>query len=94
MAPPEPPLEVPVSGCCSNSYRGQTYFVRGPVKVLRVEGVVRYTGLVGIRAKNCPNSPKQTFPGTQNGAAEADDRYDAEVALRLWSETGQQAHPK
>lgn len=28
------------------------------------------------------NSPKQAFPSTQNGAAEADDGENAEVSLR------------
>jgi hypothetical protein len=37
----------------------------------------------------CADSPKQTFPSTQNGAAEAEDGEDAEVSLR-WRGTDQQ----
>jgi hypothetical protein len=39
---------------------------------------------------NHANSPKQAFPSTQNGAAEAEDGEDAEVSLRRWRGTDQQ----
>jgi hypothetical protein len=69
--------------------RGGPNFVRGPVKVLMMEERVSYVNLSILEAGSRANSPKQTFPGTQNGAAEAEDGEDAEVSLR-WRGTDQQ----
>jgi hypothetical protein len=59
------------------------------VKVLRREGRVSYVNLSTLEPGDRANSPKQTFPSTQNGAAKAEDGEDAEVSLR-WRGTDQQ----
>jgi hypothetical protein len=60
------------------------------VKVLRREGRISYVNLSTLEPGNRANSPKQAFPSTQNGAAEAEDGEDPEVSLRRWRGTDQQ----
>jgi hypothetical protein len=60
------------------------------VKVLRREGRISYMNLSTLEPGNRANSPKQAFPSTQNGAAEAEDGEYAAVSLGRWRGTDQQ----
>lgn len=88
MAPPEPPLVMPVSRCGGNvgiakCLGGYTYFLRGAVKVLRGrERLAARLYSPKLEVHRHPNAPKQAFPGAQNGATEAENGENPKISLR------------